>query len=169
MLAAEDQVLIEHDRRYRALVLLATFESLRWGEMTALRRADIDLDARTVRVREQLIELDDGQMILAPPRSRAGKRTIGFPSVIIPELREHLDAYVDATPDAFVFLGTKGGFLRGATSAVRRTGHGHSPTLACPDFTSTTYAIPATPSPHRAGQARRTSRRGRDRTVIERR
>jgi hypothetical protein len=27
-----------HDRRYRALVLLATFASLRWGEATALRR-----------------------------------------------------------------------------------------------------------------------------------
>ena len=33
-----------HDRRYLALVLLATFASLRWGEVTALRRCDIDLD-----------------------------------------------------------------------------------------------------------------------------
>jgi integrase len=39
-----------HDRRFHALVLLATFGSLRWGEATALRRADIDLTARTVRV-----------------------------------------------------------------------------------------------------------------------
>ena len=31
-----------HDRRYRALVLLAPFASLRWGEVTALR----DLMAR---------------------------------------------------------------------------------------------------------------------------
>jgi integrase len=73
MLAAEDQVLGEHDRRYRALVLLATFASLRWGEVIALRRSDIDLDARTVSVREQLIELDGGEMVLAPPKSRAGK------------------------------------------------------------------------------------------------
>ena len=33
-----------YDRRYRALVLLATFASLRWGEATALRRCDLDLD-----------------------------------------------------------------------------------------------------------------------------
>jgi len=32
-----------HDSRYRALVLLAAFGSLRWGEVTALRRCDIDL------------------------------------------------------------------------------------------------------------------------------
>ena len=28
-----------HDRRFRALVLLATFASLRWGEVSALRRS----------------------------------------------------------------------------------------------------------------------------------
>ena len=33
-----------HDRRFCALVLLATFASLRWGEATALRRCDLDLD-----------------------------------------------------------------------------------------------------------------------------
>ncbi|MGW5413633.1 hypothetical protein [Actinomadura geliboluensis] len=38
------------DRRYRALVLLATFTNLRWGEAVALRRKDVDLKARTVRV-----------------------------------------------------------------------------------------------------------------------
>ena len=40
-----------HDRRFHALVLLAAFASLRWGEATALRRCDLDLNARTVRVR----------------------------------------------------------------------------------------------------------------------
>ena len=33
----------DRDRRYRALVLLATFASLRWGEATALRRCDLDM------------------------------------------------------------------------------------------------------------------------------
>ena len=40
--------------RYRALVLLAAFTSLRWAESAALRPADIDLDARTVKVTRQL-------------------------------------------------------------------------------------------------------------------
>jgi integrase len=68
-LAAEDQVVIEYDRRFRALVLLATFASLRWGEVTALRRSDIDLTTRTVRVREQLVELDgEGWCSVHPSR-----------------------------------------------------------------------------------------------------
>ncbi len=33
--------------RLRSLVLLATFASLRWGEVAALRRMDLDLAART--------------------------------------------------------------------------------------------------------------------------
>lgn len=39
------------DSRFRALVLLAAFAGLRWGEVTALRRCDLDLTAGTVRVR----------------------------------------------------------------------------------------------------------------------
>ena len=113
-LVAEDQVHVEYDRRFRALVLLATFASLRWGEVTGLRRSDLDLVARTVRVREQLVELDGGEMVLGPPKSRAGKRIVGIPAVIVPELRAHLDAFVPDQPDAFVFLGAGGGFLRGS-------------------------------------------------------
>jgi integrase len=31
--------------RYRAMALLATFASMRWGELVGLRRENIDLDA----------------------------------------------------------------------------------------------------------------------------
>ncbi|NBE98566.1 site-specific integrase [Nonomuraea sp. KC401] len=102
------------DRRFRALILLATFASLRWGEVIALRRHDLDLAARTVRVREQLIELDGGEMRLCPVKSKAGRRTIGIPAAIIPALSEHLASYVRPEEDAFVFLGKNGGFLRGS-------------------------------------------------------
>lgn len=66
-----------HDRRYRALVLLATFASMRWGEATALRRCDIDLDAGTVRVRAAYAERSTGELILGPPKSRASRRVVG--------------------------------------------------------------------------------------------
>ncbi|GAB2960172.1 tyrosine-type recombinase/integrase [Nonomuraea fastidiosa] len=102
------------DKRFKALILLATFASLRWGEVIALRRSSIDLDARTVTIREQLLELDNGEMRLCPPKSRAGRRTVSIPAVIIPVLAEHLAAYVDEADDAFVFLGKRGAFLRGS-------------------------------------------------------
>lgn len=102
------------DKRFKALILLATFASLRWGEVIALRRSSIDLDARTVTIREQLLELDNGEMRLCPPKSRAGRRTVSIPAVIIPVLAEHLATYVDEADDAFVFLGKRGAFLRGS-------------------------------------------------------
>jgi integrase len=37
--------------RYRTLVLLAAFGSLRWGELAALRRCDINAEHGTVRGR----------------------------------------------------------------------------------------------------------------------
>jgi len=44
-------------RRYRAMILLTTFASLRFGEVTALERDDIDLEAGTVRVRRAHLEV----------------------------------------------------------------------------------------------------------------
>jgi integrase len=100
------------DRRYLALVLLATFASLRWGEATALRRCDLDLESGTVRVRAAFVERSTGEILLGPPKSRAGRRVVGIPRAIIPVLREHLSVFVKGEPDALVFPGAMGGPLR---------------------------------------------------------
>ncbi|WP_406297748.1 site-specific integrase [Embleya sp. NBC_00888] len=47
--------------RYRALVLLAAFGSLRWGELAALRRDHVDLDAGTIRIEVSAIEDEQRQ------------------------------------------------------------------------------------------------------------
>jgi integrase len=101
-----------NDRRYAALVLLATFASLRWGEITALRRCDLDLDAGSVRVRAAYIERSTGEMLLGPPKSEAGRRVVGVPDAIIPAVRDHLAVYVQDDPGALIFPGAKGGPLR---------------------------------------------------------
>ena len=99
------------DRRFRTLVLLVTFASLRWGEAIALRRCDVDLDARTVSVRRQYVELT-GQLVLGPPKSRAGTRTVSIPAAIVPALLEHSDHYVGAEETSLLFTGPRGGVLR---------------------------------------------------------
>jgi GntR family transcriptional regulator len=51
--------------------LLAVFAGLRWGELAALRRRDIDLDAQAVRVVRQLTEVRGrGLAIVRPRRGR---------------------------------------------------------------------------------------------------
>jgi integrase len=101
-----------YDRRYRAFVLLATFASLRWGEITALTRADLDLDAGTVRVRLAYVERSTGELVLGPPKSKAGRRVVGIPQAVIPALKEHLQLYVKPEEDALIFTGIKGGPMR---------------------------------------------------------
>lgn len=98
--------------RFRALVLLAAFGSLRWGELAALRRKNVDLEARVVRVVEATTELKDGSVTIGPPKSEAGKRTVALPEMVVSELRAHLDRYTDDHADAFVFLGERGALLR---------------------------------------------------------
>ncbi len=101
-----------HDRRFRALVLLATFASLRWGEVAALRHCDLDLAAGTVRVRAAFVERLTGEILLRPPKSKAGRRVVGIPTAIIPTLNEHLLTFGKPEPGALVFPGAKGGPLR---------------------------------------------------------
>ncbi|TDC57932.1 site-specific integrase [Actinomadura sp. KC345] len=100
------------DDRLRAFILLATFASLRWGEITALRRCDIDLTTRTVRVRHAYVERANGQMLLGPPKSKAGARTVTIPAAIVPHLTAHMNKYTKDEADALVFTGLKGGPLR---------------------------------------------------------
>jgi integrase len=98
--------------RYRALLLLATFANLRFGELAALRGKSLDLDACVVRVIASTAELGDGRLIDDDPKSRAGRRTVAFPKEIVPELKWHLECFAQSGDDGLVFIGPKGGRLR---------------------------------------------------------
>ena len=94
--------------RYRALILVTTFGCLRWGEVVALQRTDLDMTAGTVRVRQAFGEVRGEGLIIGPPKSRAGRRTVSIPAVVLPAIRTHLATYVGTADDAFVFTGENG-------------------------------------------------------------
>ncbi|WNM41855.1 hypothetical protein RMN56_11160 [Micromonospora halotolerans] len=81
--------------RYRALVLVTTFDCLRWGEVAALQRQDIDTAAGTIRVRQAYTELRGVGLVLGPPKSRAGRRRVSLPPAVVEVVRDHLAAEVD--------------------------------------------------------------------------
>jgi len=104
----------EMPERYQALILLTTFACLRWGEVSALQRQDLDLEKVTVRVRQAFTEQRGKGLVFGPPKSRAGVRIISIPAVVAPAIQNHLSAYVLDVPDALIFTGPKGGaILRG--------------------------------------------------------
>lgn len=100
-------------QRYQVMILLAAFASLRWGEITALQRRDLDLGGwATVTVRQAFTEIRGKGLVLGPPKSRAGTRTVSIPAGIVPTLVHHLNEYVGSAPGAFVFTTETGRPLR---------------------------------------------------------
>jgi integrase len=99
-MASDGRADFNQDGRFRAMVLLATFASLRWGEVTALTRSDVDLKAGTVRVRAAFTQRrsNGSEIVLGPPKSRAGRRVVGIPGSIIPALRRHMSMFVGPGP-----------------------------------------------------------------------
>jgi integrase len=91
---------------FRALVLMAGFTGLRWGELMALTRREVDLKAATVKVVAAVIELD--KLSLGPPKSRAGQRTVALPRQLVDELQRHLDKHAERGPRGRVFVGPTG-------------------------------------------------------------
>jgi len=97
--------------RFRALILVAAFSGLRWGELAALRRSDVDLAAGVVRVPRKLAALRD-RMEFGPPKSDAGNRSVTLPAAALKALRPHIVEHVAASTDALIFTGDKGALLR---------------------------------------------------------
>lgn len=98
--------------RYRLLVLLAAFTTLRFGELAALRRRDIDLEALTVTVRRAQAELQNGRLFDKAPKSAAGVRAVSFPAELLDEVTRNLEQYAAPGRDGHVFVGPQGGQLR---------------------------------------------------------
>jgi integrase len=104
--------------RFRAFVLLGAYGGLRIGELGGLRRARLDLTRGTVTVAEIATEIN-GYLVTGPPKTRAGRRTVGLPDVVIAELAAHVAKYVGPESDALVFPGERGGQLRPVTFRPR--------------------------------------------------
>ena len=102
------------DPRYRALVLLAAYGGLRRGELFGLRRRHVDLARGLVTVEAQRQQLAHGELIVGPPKSDAGRRTVALPPQAIVALQSHLDQWTGPAADDWVFTGAKGGPLRDA-------------------------------------------------------
>ena len=98
--------------RFRALILLAAFTSVRYGELAALRRRDIDPECTAVTVRANLVERPGGALVLGPPKTAAGRRTVTIPEAIRADILDHLGTYTADDPHAAVFTGAKGAALR---------------------------------------------------------
>lgn len=88
---------------FRAAFALAGWGALRYGEVAALTRQDIDFTAGTVTINKSVKRQKGGHLVVGPPKSQAGYRTISLPDEAVDVLRAHLAKYTPPTPDSLVF------------------------------------------------------------------
>ncbi|WP_309226694.1 tyrosine-type recombinase/integrase [Streptomyces lunaelactis] len=97
------------DREVRAVL---GFTGLRFGELGALQRGDVDLERRTVSIRRALAETRTDGLLIKAPKSAAGVRTVAFPASLTAELAVHLELHAESSRTGLVFTGARGGQLR---------------------------------------------------------
>ena len=79
----------------RVLVYVLAYCGLRWGEAVGLKRKYVDTSRRTIRVEEQLTEVDHQFYFGQPLKTTAARRTVRMPAFVAALLEEHF-AYLEA-------------------------------------------------------------------------
>jgi len=92
---------------YRLLIMTG----LRRGEAVGLRWCDLDLDHGLLTVHQQVVNVA-GDLVIGPPKSQAGRRTLALDEETADALKLHALTTLDNNPEkpsAFVFTGPNSG------------------------------------------------------------
>ena len=108
-----DVIVTDMPANLKSIVLLASWCALRFGELVELRRGDIDVAAREIRVRRAAVRVNKGWQEGAP--NEAGSGDVAIPPHIVPAVTAHLAAHVGRAGDALLFPARNGGHLQPST------------------------------------------------------
>jgi integrase len=81
--------------RHAPIAVVALFTGMRLGEVLALRWSNVDLDHKVIRVREALEQTLQFGIRFKAPKSKAGRRDITLPDILVDALREHRKAQLE--------------------------------------------------------------------------
>ncbi|MCA1701923.1 MAG: site-specific integrase [Actinobacteria bacterium] len=95
--------------RYRALILMAGFTGLRWGELAGLKVEHLDLLRGVVHVKQSLTEAGGGRVEIVPTKT-GEHRTVPLPKFLCKVLAEQLSLY--PSKERWVFSPRDGGPMR---------------------------------------------------------
>lgn len=106
------------DPRYRELVLVGAFGGFRIGELAGLQLGDFDPLRSLIRVRRTASDVG-GKVIVGPPKTSKGIRTVALPRSITQQLVDHVATLSDKGNTAWLFPAPEGGPIR-RTAWTRR-------------------------------------------------
>lgn len=113
---AEVDVMLETIRpEWRAAILIGLWTGLRIGEVLELRRGDVDLTKRVIRVRRAVSRSKEAGVHVKDPKSRTGIRNQRIPKAIVEPLQTHLKDRVQRKADSLLFPGRAGAHLSPST------------------------------------------------------
>jgi integrase len=118
--------------RLRMAVLLGCWCALRYGELSELRRADVDLSAGTLKISRGVVKVK-GAYLVGETKTDAGIRTIHVPPGLAGDLEDHLASHVGSEPDALLFPAPNCGHLH--SSSFARDFHKAAVVAGRPDAT----------------------------------
>ena len=112
--------------QYQAMILLASWCALRFGEITELRRRDViltttadehgdEVHSGVIRVERGVVRTKRGGFTVTTPKSEAGVRDVHVPPYFVPAVRDHLARFVESDRNALLFPAAQGGHLAPAT------------------------------------------------------
>jgi integrase len=111
--AAELQRIVDHiTPRFKAAVILAAWTGVRYGELTELRRKDIDIlesesgTAIVVNVSRGVTHVTGQGFVVGPTKSEAGVRSIVLPPHVNELVLTHFREHVGRFPDSLLFPGS---------------------------------------------------------------
>ncbi len=93
--------------RYRPMVMLSSWCGLRFGEVTELRRKDLELTNGVIHVRRGVVR-SGGEAVVGSPKSSAGLRDVAIPPHLVPMLKAHRDAMPVRGVDGLLFPAADG-------------------------------------------------------------
>ncbi|KQW43020.1 hypothetical protein ASC77_22255 [Nocardioides sp. Root1257] len=124
--------------KHRAMTLIAAFCGLRFGELTELRRKDVDLKQGVIHVRRAVVRVDPDEVpdplpreivrcdcrpgcLIGPPKSDAGVRDVNVPPHLVPLIRDHINDHAGWGRDGLMFPSADGDHLAPSSLYGRAT------------------------------------------------
>ncbi|WP_341579008.1 site-specific integrase [Microbacterium schleiferi] len=109
--AAELQAIMDKiPERFRAAVILAAWAGVRYGELTELRRRDLEKtgDVYVVNVSRAVTQVTGQGFIVGTTKSEAGVRTIVLPPHVSPTIDAHIRDHVNPFAESLLFPAADG-------------------------------------------------------------
>lgn len=100
--------------QYRALVLVAAYGGLRWGELAGLRRGRVDTLRGRITVAETAVDVGR-DITFGPPKTAKSRRVVPLARSVMRDLDEHMASHTGPDADALVFTSATGLPLRRGT------------------------------------------------------